>query len=64
MYVELAPIDKFNYLKTLLEGSTAQAIQGSTLSATYYEAAIDILKDRFRKMQLIISFHMDNLLKI
>jgi len=63
MNAELAPIDKFNYLKTLLDGLATQAIQGSDLSATNYEAVIGILKDHFGKKQQIVSSHMDNLLK-
>ena len=61
---ELLPIDKFNYLKSLLEGPASQAIQGLSLSATNYEAAVEILQDRFGKTQQIISSHIDNLLKI
>ena len=61
---ELSPIDKFNYLKSLLEGPASQAIQGLSLSATNYQAAVEILQDRFGKTQQIISSHMDNLLKI
>ena len=60
---ELSPIDKFNYLK-LLEGPGSQAIQGLSLSATNYEAAVEILQDRFGKTQQIFLSHMDNLLKI
>lgn len=47
-----------------MDGPAAQAIQGLDLSATNYEAAIEILKDRFGKTQQIVSSHMDNLLKI
>ena len=60
---ELSPIDKFNYLKSLLEGTASQAIQGLSLSAINYQAAVEILQDRFGKTQQIISSHMDNLLK-
>ena len=58
---ELSPINKFNYLKSLLEGPASQAIQGLSLSATNYEAAVKIV---LGKTQQIISSHMDNLLKI
>ena len=61
---ELSPIDKFNYLKSLLEGPASQAIQGLSLSAINYQAAVEILQDHFGKTQQIISSHMDNLLKI
>ena len=37
----LLAIDKFNYLKALLEGPTASAIQGLSLSESNYSAALD-----------------------
>ena len=58
------PIDKFNYLKSLLEGPASQAIQGLSLSATNYKAAVEILQEHFGKTQQIILSHRDNLLKI
>ena len=38
---ESSPIDKFNYLKSLLEGPASQAMQGVSLSATNYQAAVE-----------------------
>ena len=61
---ELSAIDKFNYLKALLEGPAAQAIQGLTLSEANYTAAIELIKERFGKTQQIISAHIDELLKL
>ena len=60
----LNSIDKFSYLKSLLEGPAERAIQGLTLTDANYFAAIEILKDRFGKRQQIITSHMDDLLKI
>ena len=60
----LTTIDKFNHLNSLLEGQALRAIQGLTLSESNYQAAIDILHQRFGKTQHIISTHMDELLKI
>ena len=60
----LSTIEKFNYLKALLEGSAAHSIQGLALTEANYTAATDILKERFGKKQQIISGHMDDLLKI
>ena len=60
----LTTIDKFNHLNSLLEGQALRAIQELTLSESNYQAAIDILKQRFGKTQHIISMHMDELLKI
>ena len=51
-------VDKFSYLKSLLEGPIARAIQGLTLSCVNYVAAIDLLVG---KPQAIITAHMDDL---
>ena len=61
---DLSPIDKFSYLKTLVEGPAAHAIQGLTLSEANYAAAIELIKERFGKPQQIISAHIDELLKL
>ena len=60
----LTTIDNFNHLNSLLEGQALRAIQGLTLSESNYQAAIDILNQRFGKTQHIIYTHMDELLKI
>lgn len=60
----LSNIDKFNHLKSLLEGQASRAVQGLTLSENNYQSAVDILHQRFGKTQHIISTHMDELLKI
>jgi len=52
-------IDKFNYLKGLVEGPAGSTIQGLTLSEANYTAALELLKDRFGKMQAVIAAHMD-----
>ena len=61
---QLSKIDKFNYLNSLLEGRAIRAVQGLTVSEDNYQAAIDILQQRFGKPQQIISAHMDELMKI
>ncbi len=60
----LSKIDKFNYLNSLLEGRALRAVQGLTVSEDNYEAAVEILQQRFGKPQQIISAHMDELMKI
>ncbi len=59
---ELTEIDKFNYLRSLLDCSALDAITGLTLSSANYSHAIDILKKRFGNKQIIIAKHMDTLL--
>ena len=60
----LSTIDKFSYLKALLEGSAARSVQGLALTEANYTAATDILRERFGRKQQIISGHMDDLLRI
>ena len=61
---ELSIIDKFNYFYSLVEGPAARAIQGLNLSEANYEAAKEILKQRYGRLQQAIATHMDELLKI
>ena len=58
----LSEIDKFNYLRSLLEGTAYDAVAGLALSASNYEQAVEILKKRFGNKQLIVSKHMETLL--
>ena len=60
----LLAIDKFNYLKALLEGPTASAIQGLSLSESNYSAALELLQQHSGQTQQIISAYMDELLKV
>ena len=55
-------IDKFNYLKSVLDGSATRAIEGLTLTEANYGAAVEILQERFGTPRKIISAHMDQLL--
>ena len=61
---EISKVDKFSYLKSLLEGAAAKAIQGLTLSDANYDSAVDLLVERFGKTQAIITAHMEELLKV
>lgn len=60
----LSDVDKFNYLRSLLEKSAYDAIAGLTLSSANYGEAIEILKKRFGNRQMIISRHMEILLNL
>ena len=61
---ELSPTDKFNYLRALLDGPAANAIQGLNLTDPNYTVAIELIKECYSKTQQIISAHMDELIKI
>ena len=60
----LSKIDKFNYLRSLLEGAASRAIQGLALSSNNYDSMVEILEQRFGKTQQIISAHMEEILKL
>ena len=53
-------MDKFNYLRSLLERTAYDAIAGLTLSSANYREAIEILQKRFGNKQLIISKHIEH----
>ena len=61
--VNMSKVNKFNYLFSLLEG-VARSIKGLTLTSANYDAAIEILPERFGKTQQIIAAHMDQILQI
>ena len=61
---QLSEIDKFNYLRSLLDHTAYDAIAGLALSAANYQEAVEVLKKRFGNRQLIISKHMEALLSV
>ena len=60
----LSDVQKFTYLKSLVERTARDAISGLTLSADNYKEAVDILERRFGNKQKIIAKHMDLLINI
>ena len=61
---ELTPIDKFNYLNSLLDREAADAVSGLALTSVNYDEAISILQKRFGDRQQIVSKHMETLLNL
>jgi len=59
---DIPKVDKFNYLNSLLEGPAFKTIQGFTLTGTNYDAAIEMLQERFGDPQQIVSAHMGELM--
>ena len=54
----LQPIEKFNYLRAQLENEALQLIEGLELTNTNYEAAANLLKERYgNNYQLQIKRH-------
>ena len=60
----ISMIDKFNYLKGCLKGEALSAVGGLALNSENYKEAIQILRDRFGNEQVLISAHMESLLRI
>lgn len=60
----LAEVEKFAYLRSLLEGPARNAIMGFSLTAANYNEAVDLLKKRYGKKQEIQRSHINELLNI
>ncbi|XP_035233803.1 uncharacterized protein LOC118205622 [Stegodyphus dumicola] len=61
---DLTDTDKFNYLISFLSGAACNAVSGFALSSENYFAAIELLKTRFGRTDLIINAHMGKLLNL
>lgn len=61
---ELSPIEKLNYLISLLQGEAAQAIEGFALTAENYEDIIKVLKDRYGNTERILEHHIRKFLNL
>ena len=60
----LSDVDKFNYLRGLLEEPAKSCIAGFSLTAVNYKSAVDILKERYGKKSPVQRVHMQQLMKI
>ena len=56
--------EKFTCLKTYLDNSALQAVEGFPLTNENYTAAWQLLDERYANEQLIISCYMNNLIKL
>ena len=54
----LTGVEKFNYLRSLLEGEASRTVSGFTLTTANYEQSISLLESRFGKKQKVINAHM------
>ena len=61
---DLSAIEKFTYLRGFLKGDALQTIQGMPLTQENYDEAKDMLEKRYGNPQLIVSSHMNALLKL
>ena len=60
----LSDVEKFNYLKGYLQDNALKTIEGLSLTNENYPKALDLLKERYGNVQMIISAHMSELLKL
>ena len=60
----LSNVEKFNYLRSFLTGDALHAIAGLSLTNNNYEEAMQLLKNRYGNNQVIISAHMNALVKL
>ena len=61
---DLSERDKFDYLKSLLEGTARSAVAGFTLTEVNYKEAIKLLTDRFGREEDISHSHYEELMKL
>ena len=61
---DLPIVSKFNYLKGALDGEAARAIKGYSLTEANYPKAIEKLKERFGRKDVIIQSHLQSLLNL
>ena len=61
---EIPEITKFSYLKSLLKEEAKSAISGLPLTAANYQAAVDLLQERFGRPEKIIFHHVQDLLAL
>ena len=60
----LSTVDKFNYLRGLVDEPAKSCIAGFSLTSANYESAVDILKERYGKKSAVQHAHMQKLMKI
>ena len=61
---DLTNIEKFTYLRSLLDKTALKAIEGFFLTAENYTAAWRLLNERFGNEQISISSYMNKILNI
>ena len=59
----ISDVEKFNHLRSLVEGAAYATIAGLSLTEENYKTVIDLLHERFAQKQIIINSHMDAKLK-
>ena len=60
----LHAVDKFNYLKSQLYGNASEVISGLELTKDNYYVAIELLKERYGKKQVMVNAHNAKLINL
>ena len=60
----LANVEKFCYLRNLLEGVPYTTIAGFASADSNYDEAVKLLKERYGRREMIVNSHMDSLANI
>ncbi|KAJ7999845.1 hypothetical protein DPEC_G00198630 [Dallia pectoralis] len=60
----LSKRETFTYLKSYLTGAAARAVAGFTMTDSNYDAAVELLQNRFGRKDIVISAHMSKLLSL
>ena len=60
----LSDIQRFSYLRSLLQGDAARVIEGFPLTHTNYIQAVKLLKERFGQEHQIVNAYMQGLLEL
>ena len=60
----LTGVQKFNYLRTQLQGDVLCVISGFPLSNNNYSHSVELLKERFSQKHKLVEAHIDTLLKV
>lgn len=56
--------EKFTYLRSHLTGKAARAVAGLSMTDGNYDAAVELLQNRFGRKDIVISAHMSKLLNL
>ena len=57
-------VDNFDYLKSQLYGNASEVISGLELTIDNYYVAIDLLKERYGKKQVMVNAHYAKLINL
>uniref|UniRef100_A0A5S6Q5P7 DUF1758 domain-containing protein n=1 Tax=Trichuris muris TaxID=70415 RepID=A0A5S6Q5P7_TRIMR len=61
---ELSDVTKFIYLKSALRGPALEAVAGLSITSANYAIAVDLLKNRFGRPNVIVQNHILSLLEM